>query len=176
MVAVAAGARVVAVDISDDALALAEDLGAAMSINSSEFGEDAAAIGAAIAQATSGGVALSLDAFGGLVTAAASVYSLSRRGRHVQVGLLPPAGGVPPLPMDRVIGWELEIVGSHGMSAHTYPDMLAAVTTGSLRPDRLVARRVGLGDVCELLPRLSNPGGPGITVVEMPHRDATLKG
>ena len=172
MVAVAAGARVVAVDISDDALALAEDLGAAVRVNTSELGEDAAAIGAAVAQLTDGGAALSLDAFGGLVTAAASVYSLRRRGRHVQVGLLPPAGGVPPLPMDRVIGWELEIVGSHGMSAHTYPEMLAAVTAGSLRPDRLVTRRVGLEDVCELLPKLSRPEASGITVVEMPHGKA----
>lgn len=167
MVAVAAGARVVAVDISDDALTFAADLGAAERVNSAEFGGDAARIGAAVRAVTGGGVALSLDAFGSLVTAAASVHSLRRRGRHVQVGLLPPAGGVPPVPMDRVIGWELEIVGSHGMAAHAYPELLAAVTAGSLRPDRLVARRVGLDDVCELLPQLSQPGGPGITVVEM---------
>lgn len=170
MVAVSAGARVVAVDISDDALTLAEDLGAAGRINSAEFAGDAARIGAAVCAATSGGAALSLDAFGSLVTSAASVYSLRRRGRHVQVGLLPPARGVPSLPMHRVIGWELEIVGSHGMAAHAYPDMLAAVTAGSLRPDRLVTRRAGLEDVCELLPQLSAPGGPGITVIEMSGR------
>lgn len=168
MVAASAGARVVAVDISDAALKLASDLGATICVNSSEFGGDAARIGDAVREATGGGVALSLDAVGGPVTSAASVYSLTRRGRHVQVGLLPPAQGVPPLPMHRVIGWELEIVGSHGMPAHSYPEMLAAVTAGALRPDRLVTRRVGLEDVCELLPQFSKPGGPGITVVEIP--------
>ena len=168
MVAVSAGARVVAVDISDEALKLAADLGATICINSSEFDGDSARIGDAVRDVTGGGVALSLDAFGSSVTSAASVYSLTRRGRHVQVGVLPPAKGVPPLPMHRVMGWELEIVGSHGMSAHTYPEMLAAVAAGSLRPDRLVTRRVGLEDVCELLPQFSKPGGPGITVVEIP--------
>jgi D-arabinose 1-dehydrogenase-like Zn-dependent alcohol dehydrogenase len=168
MVAVSAGARVVAVDISDDALTLAAELGAARCLNSSEFKGDAVRIGDAVRDMTVGGVALSLDAFGSLVTSAASVCSLRRRGRHVQVGVLAPAQGVPPYPMHRVMGWELEIVGSHGMSAHTYPAMLAAVTAGSLRPDRLVTRRVGLEDVCELLPQFSKPGGPGITVVEMP--------
>ena len=169
MVAVSAGTRVVAVDISDDALDFAASLGAAFCINSSEFDGDAARIGDAVRDVTGGGVALSLDAFGSLVTSAASVYSLTRRGRHVQVGVLPPARGVPPLPMHRVMGWELEIVGSHGMSAHTYPELLAAVTAGTLRPDRLVTRRVRLEDVCELLPQFSKPGGPGITVVEMQH-------
>jgi D-arabinose 1-dehydrogenase-like Zn-dependent alcohol dehydrogenase len=168
MIAVAAGARVVAVDVSDDALRLADDLGAAVCINSSEFDGDAERIGDAVRAATGGGVAVSFDAFGGPVTSAASVYSLTRRGRHVQVGLLPPAQGVPALPMHRVIGWELEIIGSHGMSAHAYPEMLAAVMAGSLRPDRLVTRRAGLDDICELLPQMSTPGGAGMTVIEMP--------
>jgi alcohol dehydrogenase len=116
-----------------------------------------------------GGASLSLDAFGSVVTSLSSLYSLGRRGRHIQVGALPPTVSVP-MPMHRVMGWELEIVGSHGMAAHTYREMLAAVTAGSLRPDRLVTRRVGLEDVCELLPLFSEPARPGITVVEMGDR------
>src|SRR5690606_32376578 len=128
------------------ALRLASDLGAEALIDASglvadgDLHEQAAQIGAAAREVTGGGASVSLDALGGLVTCAASVHSLARRGRHVQVGLLPPELGRPPLPMDRVIAHELEIVGSHGMAAHAYPAMLAAVATGGLRPDRLVTR------------------------------------
>ena len=57
-----------------------------------------------------------------------SIESLRRRGRHVQIGLLP---GLTALPMGRVIGYELELLGSHGMAAHAYPAMLEAVPTAS---------------------------------------------
>ena len=177
MIGAASGARVVALDVSPDALALAVELGAEVTINPStvagpaDAGEPgdivagAARIGAVVREATGGGVSLSIDAFGSLSTCAASVHSLARRGRHVQVGLLPPALGMPPIPMDRVIGAELEVVGSHGMAAHAYPQMLAAVETGALRPDRLVTRRVGLAGIAAALAEMDAvPSQPGITV------------
>ena len=43
--------------------------------------------------------------------------------------------------MDRVIAWELEVYGSHGMAAHEYPAMLARIASGDARPVRLVGRR-----------------------------------
>lgn len=157
MVAVAAGARVVAVDVSPAALALASELGAEVCLEPSP---------SAVREATGGGAQVSLDAVGTPATCAASVHSLARRGRHVQVGLLPPALGTPPLPMDRVIAHELEIVGSHGMAAHTYPAMLDAVRTGRLHPERLVTRRIGLEDVPGVLAAMSEPARsqPGIAV------------
>lgn len=179
MVAVAAGARVVAVDISPTALALAADLGAEICINPSELvtagtadWDDVSAaadhIGAVVRDATHGGAQISLDAVGSLTTCAASVHSLARRGRHIQVGLLPPAQGIPPVPMDRLIGHELQIVGSHGMAAHTYPPMLAAVRADRLRPDRLVTRRIDLDAVPDALAAIGNPAAqPGITVAQM---------
>jgi alcohol dehydrogenase len=167
MTAQAAGANVVAVDISDDALAMAADLGAAVCLNASPFDGDPALIGAAVYDLTSGGVHVSVDAFGSVVTALSALHALRRRGRFVQVGAIAPATPVP-MPLHRVMSWELEIVGSHGMAAHTYREMLAAVTAGRLRPDRLVTRRVGLEDVCDLLPAFSQPSaGAGITVVDL---------
>ena len=62
----------------------------------------------------------------------------------MQVGLLP--GGAPTLPMDRVIAYELELLGSHGMPAHAYPEMLALVTTGRLRPGDLVTGTMTLDE------------------------------
>lgn len=171
MVAVAAGARVVAVDVSPGALTLAAELGAEVCIDVSDTGQgegQAARIGAAVRDATGGGVRLSLDAIGRPTTCAASVYSLQRRGRHVQVGLLPAGTEAPPLPMDRVIGHELELVGSHGMAAHSYPALLAAVTSGRLRPDRLVTCRIGLADLPAALVAMGGPGnGAGITVADL---------
>ncbi len=161
MVAVAAGARVVAVDVSAGALDLARGFGAEQVV-------DASATDAprAVRDLTGGGAALSLDALGSHATAAASVRSLARRGRHVQVGLLPPDLGHPPMPMARVVAYELEILGSHGMAAHAYPELLALVAAGRLRPDLLVTRRLSLTEAADALPAMGGPGYPaGVSVV-----------
>lgn len=88
MIAVAAGARVVAVDTAPAALELARAFGAAHCVDPGRG--DAAE---AVREHTRGGAHLSLDALGSAATAAASVSGLRRRGRHVQVGLLPAARG-----------------------------------------------------------------------------------
>lgn len=161
MVAVAAGAQVVAVDVSKDALALAARLGAAVTLDASTDHD----VPVAIRNATGGGVHVSLDALGSPVTAAASIKSLRRRGRHVQVGLLPPALGHPPLPMARVIAFELEIVGSHGMAAHAYPEMLDLVSSGRLRPDLLVTRSISLDQAGAALAAMETANPAGVTVI-----------
>ncbi|MEO7980403.1 MAG: zinc-dependent alcohol dehydrogenase family protein [Sporichthyaceae bacterium] len=164
MVAVAAGARVIGIDVSPGALELAGRFGA-------EHLVDASAVDAprAVRDLTGGGAALSLDALGSHATAAASVKSLAVRGRHVQVGLLPPdpsAGGHPRMPMSRVIAYELEILGSHGMAAHAYPEMLALVAAGRLRPDLLVTRRLSFAEAAAALPAMGEPGYPaGVSVL-----------
>ena len=112
--------------------------------------------GPIIAELTGGGAHLSLDALGSPATCAASVDGLRRRGRHVQVGLLPSADGTTPVPLARAVALELEILGSHGMAAHAYPAMLEAVRAGVLRPDLLVTRRIGLDAAPEALARLGD--------------------
>jgi D-arabinose 1-dehydrogenase-like Zn-dependent alcohol dehydrogenase len=164
MVAAAAGARVVAVDVSGDALAMARRFGAAAVV---EPDADGGGVVAAVRDVTGGGAAVSLDCLGSHRTAADSVRCLAPRGRHVQVGLLPPDLGHPPMPMARVIALELEVVGSHGMAAHAYPPMLAQVAAGTLRPDLLVTRSIGLAEAAEALPAMGEPGAlAGITVID----------
>jgi D-arabinose 1-dehydrogenase-like Zn-dependent alcohol dehydrogenase len=161
MIAVALGARVVAVDVSPDALALASTLGAQVCVDGS--GTDVAA---AVADATDGGAHVSLDALGSQQTCADSVLALRRRGRQVQVGLLPGASGHPQVPMERVIGYELDLLGSHGMAAADYPPMLDLVARGALRPDLLVRRTISLDDAPAALADLDRPAGPaGMTVI-----------
>ncbi|SNS52225.1 zinc-binding dehydrogenase [Actinomadura mexicana] len=163
MIAAAAGARVVAVDVSPQALELARRCGASAVVDAAAHDD----VAEAVREATRGGAHLSLDALGSPATARASVETLRRRGRHVQVGLLPPGAGRADLPMERVIGWELEIVGSHGMAAHAYGPMMELVRAGALRPDLLVGRVLALDDAPAALAAMS---GAGITVIEPQRR------
>ncbi|MGI3230124.1 zinc-dependent alcohol dehydrogenase family protein [Streptomyces sp. GTA36] len=162
MIAAAAGARVVAVDLSPRALELAREFGAAECV---EVARDARPeeTAEAVRELTGGGAHLSLDALGSPATCAASVGGLRRRGRHVQVGLLPQD---PTLPMSRVIGLELELLGSHGMPAHAYPPMLESVRAGVLRPDLLVTSTIPLGAAPAALAAMGTAPGAGVTIIE----------
>ena len=161
MIARALGCQVVAVDRNPDALALAADLGADHVLLA-----DGADVPAAVTDLTGGGSHVAVDAVGSEQTCADAILSLRRRGRHVQIGLLPPVDGHPRVPMDRVIGWELDVLGSHGMAAADYPDMLDLVAQGRLRPDRLVRRTIGLAEAADLLPTFDRATGAGITLID----------
>lgn len=160
-IAVAAGARVVAVDVSRAALDAALALGAEAIVDAS-----AQDVANAVVDATGGGAHLSIDALGSVATCLASIRGLRKRGRHVQVGLMLADAATPPIPMDRVVAWELEILGSHGMAAHDYPEMLARVADGRLRPDRLVGRTITLEDAPAALAAMGGPtSGAGMTII-----------
>jgi alcohol dehydrogenase len=160
-VAVAAGARVVAVDIAPGALELARALGAQEAVDSR--GLDSAAVAGAVRTVTAGGAHLSLDALGSPDTCIGSVSCLRARGRHVQVGLLPPELGRPAVPMDRAVALELELLGSHGMPAHAYPEMLGLIASGRLQPERLITRELALDEAPAAFAGLGSV--PGIAVV-----------
>ena len=161
MVAVALGARVVAVDISPAALDLARSLGAGVCLDARDTD-----VPAAVVDATDGGAHVSVDALGSPQTCVDSVLSLRRRGRQVQVGLLPSATGHPQVPMERVVGYELDLLGSHGMAAADYPPMLDLVATGALRPDLLVGRTITLDDAPQALADMdSSTPTAGMTVI-----------
>ncbi|MFW5472427.1 zinc-dependent alcohol dehydrogenase family protein [Knoellia sp. CPCC 206450] len=164
MIGAALGAEVVAVDVSPAALARARELGATHLVDASSDPDPAATI----RETTGGGAHVSLDALGSSATAVASVESLRRRGRHVQVGLLLGDAATPPLPMGRVVAHELELYGSHGMAAHEYPAMLALVEDGTLRPDLLVGCVIGLDGAGAALAAMDHPTTTaGMTVVEI---------
>ncbi len=162
MIATALGARVVAVDIAPQARLLALDLGAEAVVDGAVEG----GVPAAVATLTGGGAHVALDALGSPGTAGDSIRSLRRRGRHVQVGLLPAVSGPAPLPMDRVISYELDLLGSHGMAARDYPGLLDLVTGGRLRPGQLITRRIGLADAVDALPAMGDAPVAGITVIQ----------
>lgn len=160
MIAKALGAHVIAVDRHPEALARAGDLGADHLIDAADD------VAVTVADLTGGGSHVAVDAVGSEATSATAIHSLRRRGRLAQVGLLPGVTGHPRLPMDRVIGWELDLLGSHGMAATDYPDMLALIAAGRLRPDLLIERTVGLDEACVLLPTFDRATVAGITIVD----------
>ena len=161
MIARALGARVIAVDRHPEALAVARDLGAEHALVA-----DGTDIPAAISELTGGGSHVAVDAVGSEQTSSDAILGLRRRGRHVQVGLLPPVEGHPRVPMERVIGWELDLRGSHGMAAVEYPDMMALIDRGALQPQRLTERTIGLDEAAKLLPGFDRATVAGMTIID----------
>ncbi|MDJ0456891.1 zinc-dependent alcohol dehydrogenase family protein [Arthrobacter sp. NQ7] len=160
MIAKALGAKVVAVDRNPAALSMAASLGADHILTA-----DGSDIPAQV-HAITGGSHVSVDAVGSEQTCADALLSLRRHGRHVQVGLLPPVDGHPRVPMARVIAWELEVLGSHGMAAADYPGMLSLIASGALEPQKLIERIIGLDEAAELLPRMDTANVAGMTMVD----------
>ena len=162
MIASALGAQVVAVDVSPAARARALELGAAVALPA-----DGAA--STIHELTDGGAHVGLDALGAAATLDASVRSLRRHGRHVQVGLLLADAAGAPVPWDLVVGRELSLAGSHGMAAVDYPAMLTMVADGRLDPARLVGSVIALDEAGAALAAMDDPSSArgGMTVVAL---------
>ena len=162
MIAKSMGASVVAIDIDDDKLEFARSIGADALVN----GNQVDAVAESVRSVTDGGAHVSIDALGSAVTCSNSVDGLRKRGKHIQVGLMVGDDSRLPLPMDRVIADELEILGSHGMQAHRYDEMLAMIRAGALRPDLLIGKTISLDDAVEELPNMNRFTGTGVTVID----------
>ncbi|MFC7359021.1 zinc-dependent alcohol dehydrogenase family protein [Nocardioides astragali] len=161
MIARALGAHVIAVDRNPGALAVATELGADHTLLA-----DGSDIASAVDELVPGGSHVAVDAVGSEQTCANAILSLRRRGRLAQVGLLPPLEGHPRVPMARVIAWELDLLGSHGMAATDYPEMLALIETGELQPQRLIERTIGLEEAARLLPAFDRTSVAGMTMID----------
>jgi alcohol dehydrogenase len=162
MIASALGARVVGIDIQPESLALAESVGAAVTINASDKDD----IAEAVKDVTGGGAHVSIDALGSPETCFNSIACLRTRGRHVQVGLMLADYSRPEIPMDRVIAKELALYGSHGMQAYKYPELLHMITSGSLNPAMLVQRTVSLEEGIRELETMGDYHIHGVTVID----------
>ena len=154
MIAAALGADVIAIDTNPEALSLARRYGAAHTLQASA--DTVAEIHAL------GGAHVTVDALGSSDIVQQALRSLRPRGRHVQVGLLP--SGVH-LDMSRLIGQELGWLGSHGMPAHAYPEMLELVAAGNLNPGQLITHTITLDETPAALAALSTSTPAGVTVI-----------
>ena len=160
MIAAAFGARIVAIDIAENKLAFAKDMGAEVVIDSS-YGDPTDAI----LDITDGGAHISIDALGHPEVLINSISSLRKRGKHIQVGIMEAGGHRPQIPIDKIIGRELEIIGSHGMQAHRYPEMIEMIRIGRLEPRYLIGKSVSLEDSIAELVDMNSFASAGVVVI-----------
>lgn len=161
MIATALGANVIAIDIDDDSLNLAKEIGAVATINARKITN----VSDAIKEMTGGGVDVSLDALGSPITCFNSISSLKKRGKHIQVGLLVGDDSRPNLPMDIVVANELEIIGSHGMQAYRYPQMMEMIRVGKLSPEKLIGNLISLEQSIEALMNMDKFETTGVSII-----------
>jgi D-arabinose 1-dehydrogenase-like Zn-dependent alcohol dehydrogenase len=161
-IAAAVGANVIAVDIFDDKLTAAEDLGASRTVHAGR--EDPVA---AITELTRGGAHVSVDAVGLAQTCRNSVRSLRIRGRHLQLGHTTPAEqGEVALPIDVMMIKELEFLSAFGMAGQRFGTMLAMIEAGRLNPGKLVSRTVDLAQAGTVLQAMQSYGTRGVVVID----------
>jgi alcohol dehydrogenase len=161
MIASALGANVIAVDIDDSKLERAVSIGAVKTVHAKR--DDAVQ---AIKEITKGGAHVSIDALGSAITSRNSVRSLRKRGRHVQIGLTLVEEANVPVPMDEVLAKELQIIGSHGMPAHRYDDMLRLILSSKVQPKKLIGKRIALEQAGEELASMGEFAQQGVTVID----------
>ncbi len=161
MIGAALGAQVIAIDINEKALEIARSIGASHAILSNSDMD----VVEMIKSVSNGGVHVSLDALGSMETSTNSIACLKKRGKHVQVGLMTGDHQMIEIPMDKIVANELEILGSHGMQAYKYPEMLDMIINGKLHPEKLVTTTVNLEQATTLLPKMDAFDHSGLTII-----------
>lgn len=147
MAAYVAGAEtIVAVDILDDKLELAKELGATHVINSSKEGalEE-------LRDLTSGGVDCAMD-FTGNVHALRFAYDGTRRGGTTVTAGLPNPSAMLQIPAVGLTGEERTIKGSYlgsGVPSRDIPRFMGLFAQGRMPIDRLMSEKIRLDDINE---------------------------
>ena len=163
MIAKAHGLRVIAVDIDSTKLDIAKKHGADLTINSRDSDHTIEAL----LEISKGGVDYTIDAIGHPQVITDAILSLKRRGKHVQVGLLPSDQNIVNIAMDRIIAYELELKGSHGMQAYRYDDIIKLIQAGKLDPKQLVTKMISLEESMGALREMGDFGVGGVQVIKM---------
>lgn len=138
--ATAIGARVVAVDISDEKLAWAERLGAVATFNPQRVER----LDKQVRTLTSGGVTVAFEAIGKPRTQELAFDLVRIGGRLVLVGFSPDA---MTFNSGRVMFREMDVVGSLGCRPLDYPRVIEMARRGQIKVAELVTHRFSLDDI-----------------------------
>lgn len=161
MIAAAHGAKqIIAVDVSNEALEKAREVGATDTIHARNEN-----VRQRVMEITENlGADITIDAAGFKATCEDAIHCARRGGRMVQVGL--PIGGQNPIvPMGMVVGKELDIVGSHGCASEDMPRILSLVQCGKLDPKKLIEREVTLEEGAMALMDMDHKSPVGMTMI-----------
>ncbi len=157
----ALGANVIAVSRGDKKLALARSLGAVHTVKANSDG-----VPEQIVDLTGGGVHVSVDALGTRDTTLPAIAALRTRGRHLRLGMSGKEDkGQIALPVDLFVAKELSFVGSFGMQAQRYPEMLRMVHAGQLHPEKLVEQKVPIEKAGDVLESMSSFNTVGVAII-----------
>jgi D-arabinose 1-dehydrogenase-like Zn-dependent alcohol dehydrogenase len=160
-VGAALGANVVAIDLDEDALELAEQVGASATVTAGETD-----VPTAVAEITDGGAHISVDALGIAETCRNSIGSLAEQGQHVQIGMTTDdEAGEIELPVDDMVNTEKEFVGVKGMPPSRYSELFRMIADGKVTPADLVTSEVALEDVSDRLASMDDYDTLGMEVV-----------
>lgn len=161
-IANALGGNVIGVDVNDEALSMARELGADETVNAQAVADPAKAVRGL----TDGGADVAVDALGIAETCQNAVNSLGFFGQHIQVGLTTKEeDGIVPLPTDRMVNREIEFIGSNGMPPTQYDEIFRMVDRDKVHPEALITREVSLDDLNDRLAAMTNYETRGIEVI-----------
>jgi alcohol dehydrogenase len=156
------GANVIAVDIQDEKLEMAEEFGATATINGMETDD----VPGKIKEITDGGADVSVDALGVEETCRNSVDCLGVLGKHVQIGLTTgEEEGEIPIPTDEMLTKEQEFITSAGMPHSRYDEIFNMVATNKVDPGAIISERTDLEGITDVLDRMTDFEVEGIAVV-----------
>jgi alcohol dehydrogenase len=160
-IANALGANVIGVDLMDEKLDMAEELGAVATVNASEANDPAKEV----VDITDGGADVSADALGIPTTCQNAVNSLRKGGTHAQIGLTTSdEAGMVPLPVDDFVAKEVDFKGSLGLQPSRYSEMLDMIESSKLDPTALVSETVDIHGVPDELAAMTEYNTVGIPV------------
>src|SRR5699024_4766570 len=138
------GGNVIGVDLKDENLDKAEELGAVATVNASEVDDPAGEV----QDITNGGADVSADGLGIKTTCQNAVNSLRKGGTHVQIGLTTSEEeGMVPLPVDDFVSKEIDFHGSLGLQPSRYSEMLDMIESSKLDPATLVNKTIDIHEV-----------------------------
>ena len=155
----AAGANVLAIDLRPEKLELARRLGAAEVLDPAGVAD----VGREVRRRVPGGVDVALEAVGTPATFLQALATLRRGGRLCVIGY---SDASAPLPLNRLMFHEFEIVGSLGCRPVDYPKVVEMVRRGTVQLDAVVSGSRPLERITEAADELR--GGRGLRTVVVP--------
>ena len=142
LAAVFGASRIIAIDIGDDKLRAASQLGATDTVNATH-----ADVGQAVRELTGGrGVDIAVEAFGHPDTVESALMAVRDGGRIALAGIAP-QGVEAHFEITRLVRRKISILGSYGARARTdMPMLIALVAAGRIDPGRFISRRYRLDE------------------------------
>ncbi len=157
--AAAAGANVIAVDLRAEKRETARRLGACDALDPAEHPD----LGREVRKRSGGGADVALEVVGKPETVGLALSTLRRGGRLCVVGY---SDSVASIPLNRLMFFEYEIVGSLGCRPVDYPRVIEMVRQGKVNLDAVVTARLPLERIAEAAEDLRH--GRGLRTLIVP--------